>query len=413
MSEHSYFVFDPEVPEDSFSQPFGCYIHEWVGGEPPSPVVKAWADHSFATKGDDLHETAHGEGVLAFPKPHSSSFVLRAACQPIYAPCDTEEEGETIAYMVALPERLSKRQRGWIELIMPPSLGGQLLLTTGEYELLKHLKVVSSVHPARPIKFKRLDKNPLAEKIKKENSLRELQLACLKPKVSENLLRNYAWWLGSLARSSRGDNQLYSAYSLMHTNLLLRAERLNQLKALIYSYYYSHESNFMGNTHKITSDWIKRAAVDDEDSLFFKAYGTDGWFTVLYKEQELPIALTALATAGYWSADCMLDDPFGLLTETINVFEYAHQSQDKLADKIYCIIHHPENPFDMLKSLISFNELMPALVAACRHDVDGAQYLASVFDDTSDTNIIYETLKEGDEGIKKMQQLIQILLKGG
>lgn len=415
MSEHSYFVFDPEVPEEAFVHSNLAYIPEWSSKSKVGGAIACWAEHSYI---DGLESSAIKKldsRIRIFPKSHASSLVLRAASHPLYLqPSEDDDEAdlETIGCFVSLPERLSERQIQWLDLIDPPYIGNKALFIVGEYELLKHLKVVSGVHPIEPVRFKRLKVEPLAEKLRKSLSLRGLQLASLKPMTAQKLLIDYAWWFGSLNSGIQSANNSYKYHCLMHANLLLRYERLNQLKAIVYSRYYSREMDFIGRTHTLKPDWIAKNPTTDATSLFLKAYGTDGWFVSGCNEDELPVALLALATTGHWSVDSEFENPVQLLQTTVDLFEYAHQSDDKLANKLHRIIHEPENPFDMLSSIMSFNELMPVLASVCRHDIAKAQNLAALFDDDADGNLVYQVLSDDPESSESMGKLIQTLLKG-
>lgn len=424
MSEHSYFVFDPEIPDAAYEHDDYALIPEWLttdatASSQASPAralaaLKQWGEHSFI---DTTMRQEPSEGLTAaYTKSHKSSMVLRSAEQHIYTilPPSTEKYSkERVGYFVELPERLSKRQIEWIDLISPPMDDAAVLLTEEEYMLLKHLKVVSGIHKKEAVYLYKLPYRPLAQRIKSDLSDYDIYISCLKPKTSKNLMTHFSWWMKSLAAPSSSQQKnksldTYKMYANAHLNLTVRNERINQLKALVYTHYYINTNLFLGDTHKISPNWISKQATPDSAELNYRIFCQDGWYSSVYSGNKLTLALVTLASVGYWSVECDGNDPSDLLTTTVEGFVMAHQSDDDAAARLQGVIYKPNNPFDMKQSLFRHNGLMPVLATACRHSFNSVCNLAAYFDGTNTEE--FTALLLSDDDNKDRNDLMMKLL---
>lgn len=414
MSEHSYFVFDPEIPDAAYEHDDYALVPEWLqsnatlkdhsGHASTLSALSQWSNHSFI-EGDTPSQTANDVTAI-YTKSHKSSMVMRTAEQYIYTenPPNTDDyTKERVGYFVELPERLSTRQISWIDLIAPPMTDGTVLLTEEEYSLLKHLKVISSIHAKEPVYLYRIPYRPLAERIKANIPDYDMYMSCLKPKTSQALMTYFSWWVQSLtvpvlSNENKEASNLYKAYARAHLNLIVRNERINQLKALVYAHYYIDTNIFLGDTHQITPNWITKQPISNNTDFNYRLYCQDGWFKSVYQGNKLTLALVTLASVGYWSVECEGPDPSDLLTTTIEGFMMAHRSEDKAALRLQGVIYKPNNPFDMKQALLKHNGLMPVLAAACCHSFNSVGKLAAYFDNENSKEFMELLLSEEDSG---------------
>lgn len=426
MSEHSYFVFDPEIPDAAYKHDDYALVLEWLNTNPitngsntpasPLSALTQWANHSLID--DTAPPTAIDGLTAAYTKSHTSSMVMRTAEQYVYTatPPTTEDYiKDKVGYFVELPERLSTRQIEWVDLIAPPMVDGTVLLTEEEYLLLKHLKVISSIHTKKPIYLYRIPYRPLAERIKSNMSDYDIYISCLKPKSSQALMTNFSWWIKSLTMPSFNNEKkesfyLYKVYAKAHLNLIIRNERINQLKALVYAHYYTDPTVFLGDTHKIKPNWITKQSISDNTELNYRIFCQDGWFKSVYSGNKLTLALVTLASVGYWSVECDGDDPSDLLTTTAEGFVMAHQSESVAAKRLQDLIYKPQNPFDMKQSLFRHNGLMPVLASACCHSFSSVGDLAAYFDSENPKEFT-EILLSSDNNEDRDALMIQLINK--
>jgi len=413
MSEHSYFVFDPEIPDAAYEHDDYALVAEWLPAKSkvshtsqPLRAIDAlrqWGEHSFVDATASIKST---EGVTAaYTKSHKSSMVMRTAEQYIYTAVPPNQDDYTkdlVGYFIELPERLSSRQIDWLNLISSPTVDSTVLLTEEEYSLLKHLKVISNIHAKEPVYLYRIPYRPLAERIKSDMSDYDIYISCLKPKASKSLITHFSWWIKSLSAPlfvdpKKEDLGLYEIYSNAHLNLIIRNERINQLKALVYAHYYVNATVFLGDTHKITPNWITKQPIPNKAELNYRVYCQDGWFKSVYSGHKLTLALVALASVGYWSIECDSSDQADLLRTTVEGFVLAHQSDDSAAARLQGVIYKPQNPFDMKQSLFTHNGLMPVLASACRHSFNSVCNLAAYFDNANTKEFTALLLSDDDK----------------
>lgn len=416
LNGHPYFVFDPQFSSDDLYPETSLHIEEWAGDQGLSDSngsVKAlvlWSEHSFinADEHDDEEDDDyyHDDGrVGVYSKSHNSSAALRCANMALYAlnlPAGGKHPKVTIGYHVALPEHLSQRQEAWFDLFELPRHDDFVTVTVDEYHLLRHIKVLSPSHQSRAIEAYQIT-NPLAQEVNLILDGTPPSLTSVSPSISSKIISIKTQFLQSLQNEYVENDDFYRLQAKANRHLMIRAERLNQIKALIYSDYYVSPSRYLSDTHKIAPDWIQKRPIYNEHDLIYKEHGVDGWFRSEYLPNTLLIALTALACIGYWSIDCDNDNPYELLTTAAEGFLYAHQSNESSNNRLYQIIYHPQNPFDLKKDLTKFNALMPVLAAICQEPASKGVQMAQFFDDEERSSSLTDILmtENGHESVIK------------
>lgn len=411
---HIYFIFDPQFRSDDLYPETSLHVEEWAGDKDLSQnngatkAFELWAEHIFinAEYQDDEEDDDYSDGTVGvYSKSHNSSAALRCANHPLYTlnvPAGSNQPKVTIGYRVALPEHLSQRQKAWFELFELPSHDDFVTVTVDEYHLLRHIKVLSPSHQSRAIEAYQIT-NPLAQKINFILDGIPPSLTAVSPSTAIKIISLKTQFLESLKSSPVECSELYRLQADANRHLIIRSERLNQIKALIYSDYYVSPSRYLSDTHKITPSWIQKRPIYDADDLLYKEYGVDGWFRSEYQPNTLLIALTALACIGYWPIDCDNDNSLELLTTAAEGFLYAHQSDDSSNRRLYQTIYHPQNPFDLKKDLTRFNALMPVLAAICQEPTHKGVQMAKFFDDGERTRSLIDVLltENGHENVIK------------
>lgn len=415
-NNHSYFVFDSHFTLDDLYPETSLHIEEWAGDDGLSKnndlknAFLLWSKYSFINadeyddeEDDDYYYDDGSVGV--YSKSHNSSAALRCANLPLYAlkpPAGSKHPKVTVGYQVALPEHLSQRQQAWFDLFELPRVDDFVTVTVDEYHLLRHIKVLSPSHQARAIEAYQIP-NPLAQEVNLILDGAPPSLTSVSPALSSKITRIKTRFLQNLKSEYVEGDDSYQLQAAANRHLMIRAERLNQIKALIYSDYYVSPSRYLSDTHKITPNWIQKRPIYNEDDLLYKEHGVDGWFRSEYLPNTLLTALTALACVGYWSIECDNDNPYELLTTAAEGFLYAHQSNESSNRRLYQIIYHPQNPFDLKKDLIKFNALMPVLAAICQEPASKGVQMAKFFDDEECTKSLVDVImtENGHESVIK------------
>lgn len=216
MTEHSYHVFDPDIPDAAYNQSSSAYIAEWAHPVDDKDIdiingveaLKQWSAHSFVDASKP--EPVASNLTAAYTKSHKTSMVLRTAEQHIYCASSyaasqsepgVEPEKQKVGYFVELPENLSSRQIYWLDLILPPTQEAIVLLTIEEYTLLKHLKVISGIHKKQSVYLYKIPYRPLIDAIKENISDYDMYISCLKPQTSQALMMHFSWWIASLPKN--------------------------------------------------------------------------------------------------------------------------------------------------------------------------------------------------------------------
>lgn len=403
--EHIYFIFDPQFRDGDLFPECGLDIEQWKNcntalNKDLLSAFSLWAAHDFINAKDAEEDIDDDDScyyndncVGVYSKSHNSSTALRCANLPLYAlnlPASANIPKTTIGYHVALPEHLSQRQEAWFDIFELPRQNNFVTTTLDEYHLLRHIKVLSSSHQITAIEAQQIP-NPLADEVNLVLNGMPPSLSSVSPATARDINSLRTIFLQKM-RCTDGFDDLYKLQSLANRHLMIRAERLNQIKALIYSDYYVASSRYLSDTHKIAPTWIQKRPIYDEDDLLYKECGVDGWFRSEYLPNTLLVALTALACVGYWSIDCDNDDSTELLTTASEGFVYAHQSDDGSNRRLYQIIYHPHNPFDLKKDLNRFNALMPVLAAICQEPISKGLQMATFFDDSERTKSLTDIL---------------------
>lgn len=472
MNDHLYFIFDPQFDVSDLQLNSSLYIKEWsvpssAHNDSTIMALSLWATHNFIDEPDEddcdyeddesddrdigefneptyeddeeddeegdefdqLYEEEHQEGMAeptffdydddddtvgAYTKAHNSTMALRAANQVLYSiapPTDAsvEVEPQTIGYHVNLPEHLSQRQLQWFDLIDAPTRQDVVTVTLDEYLLLKNLKVLSAAHSITPIKLYPLPYNPLNEQMEGILDGIPPSIAALSPDTTGEIVIARTQFLHKLSVPGSPDSQYYDLQALANRQLIIRSERLHQIKALIYADYYVAPSRYLSDTHKLMPTWIQKRPIVDTHNLLYKEYGVDGWFRSEYAPNTLLTALTVLACVGYWSIECDAENTTELLTTAAEGFVYAHRSDGDSNRRLYQMIYHPQNPFDLRKSLVQFNSLMPLLAAICNKPKKKGLSMALFFDNKENRNALTEALISADGNKAIIQNFIEAM----
>lgn len=424
-AQHPYFIFDPQFDDDDLTPEFDLYVKEWAGSQTPwdntatSHAFSLWASHSFVMAYDDdeaeddsYHYNDNCIGV--YSKSHNSSAALRSANLPLYslrAAAGGSHPKVVVGYQVSLPEHLSQRQIAWLNLFELPTYQGVATTTLDEYNLLRHIKVLSPSHKSVPLEAYQVT-SPLAKNINEILDGVPPSLTALSPSMAGKIISARTQFLEKLKYANHLDDEMYRLQAQANRHLLVRTERLNQIKALIYSDYYVSPSRYLSDTHKIAPTWIQKLPIYDDDDLLYREHGADGWFRSEYQPNTLLTALTALACVGYWSIDCDSDNPSELLTTASEGFLYAHQSDEGSNRRLYQIIYHAQNPFDLKRDLVSFNALMPVLAAIFQEPLKKADEMALFFDDAERAKSLIDILSAENGYESVIQRFIDAMKHG-